>query len=327
MMAQVREVFGQDLPLALLFQGPTLSGLAQLIREDAGKHPLPTLIPIRRTGSKPPLFCVSRPNLNALGFMFLARRLPKDQPVFGLQSHMKEDGSFWTYSHQDYERKASEYIEAMQRIQPNGPYLLTGFCEGAHIAFEMARQLEVMNRSVAMIAILDAWPIENTISRSRFKLRNYARALRRWANMSAHDQLRLIEEKLWSHKPLSTHDSANGNNPKTSEFRNRIAVQLERRYWPGPDFKPPTYFGSVTLFRTAKQDFHRIRDYKMGWGARALGGVDVIPIAGAHTRILREPYVVDLASKMEDCISRALNKDPKASVSSSNECETVTVSA
>ena len=121
MMTQVREVFGQDLPLALLFQSSTLAGLAKLIREDAGKHPLPTLIPIRRTGSKPPLFCVSRPNLNALGFMFLARRLSKDQPVYGLQSQMKEDGSFWTYSQQDYEQKASQYIEAMRRIEPNGP--------------------------------------------------------------------------------------------------------------------------------------------------------------------------------------------------------------
>jgi thioesterase domain-containing protein len=304
-----------------------LTGLAQLIREDAGKHALPTLIPIRRTGSKPPLFCVARPNLNALGFMFLARRLSKDQPVFGLQSHMKEDGSFWTYSHQDYEQKAAEYIEAMRRIEPNGPYLLTGFCEGAHIAFEMARQLEAMNRPVAMIAILDAWPIENTISRSRFKLRSYMRALRRWANMSVHDQLRSIEKKLLRQTLSSVYDSANGNKTQTPEFRNRIAVQLERRYWPGPDFKPPTYSGNITLFRTAKQDFHRIRDYQMGWGSRALGGVDVIPIPGAHSRILREPNVIDLARKMEDCINRALNENPKPLIPSSNEYETVTVSA
>ena len=329
MIAQAREVFGQELPLGLLFQAPTLAGLADLIRQDAGKHALPTLIPIRRTGSKPPLFCVSRPNVNALGFIFLTRRLPKDQPVYGLQSQMKEDGSYWTYSQQDYETKAAQYIEAMRKIEPNGPYLLTGFCEGAHIAFEMARQLEAMDLPVGMIAILDAWPIENTISRRRFRLRSYMRALRRWANKGVDDQLRLIRQKLLKHNSSSASDPVDAFfiETATPEFQKIVAAQLERRYWPGPKFEPPTYSGTLTLFRSAKQDFCRISDYRMGWGSRALGGVEVIPIQGAHRLILREPYVTDLARKMEDCIRRALNEDPKPLVSSPNGFATATVQA
>jgi amino acid adenylation domain-containing protein len=329
MITKVRECFGDSLPLATLFQTSTLEGLARVLELESARVPLPTIIPIRSSGAKPALFCVSRPNVNALGFIFLARRLAADQPVFGLQTHMREDGSFWTYNQQDYEAKAAEYISAMREVQPNGPYLLTGFCEGAHIAFEMARQLEACNLPVAMIAILDAWPIENTVSRWRFKLRGYLRGLQRWASMDRKQRAQLLKTRLHS---TSSPDLGSDSLEERiglagAEFRTMRNEQMKKRYWPGRDFTPPTYGGRLTLFRTKKQDFSRIRDYQMGWGARSLGGVDVIPIPGAHALILREPYVIDLARKMDRCIERALENTQETSPSDSDAYPAVPVTA
>jgi thioesterase domain-containing protein/acyl carrier protein len=329
MIARVRECFGDRLPLATLFQTSTLGGLASVLELESARVPLPTIIPIRSRGTKPALFCVARPNVNALGFIFLTRHLSQDQPVFGLQAQMKEDGSFWTYNQQDYETKATEYISAMREVQPNGPYLLAGFCEGAHIAFEMARQLESCNVPVAMIAILDAWPIENTVSRVRFRLRGYFRGLQRWALIDHEQRARLVQAKLRS--TSSPHPGGRWfeGDPGTvgAEFRTMRAEQMKKRYWPGPDFTPPTYGGRLTLFRTRKQDFSRIRDYQMGWGARSLGGVDVIPIPGPHALILREPYVVDLAKKMEACIEHALENGQETSLSGSDTYPAVPATA
>ena len=307
MMGRIREVFGKELPLALLFQAPTLGGLADKIQRERGKYTLPTLIPIRAEGSKPPLFCISRPNANALGFIFLARSLSKDQPVYGLQSQMREDGRFWTFSQEDYEKKATEYIEAMLEVQPDGPYLLAGFCEGAHIGFEMARQLKVMGRTVAMLAILDAWPIENTIDRRRYKIRNFALMLRRFGRMSARNKWKMISRKLLNRNtPIRV--EVNGPHQITidPQFQRRAAEQAEQRYWPGPDFVPTIYSGKITVFRTAHREFHRIKDNQLGWGPRTQGGVEVVPIQGTHRLFLREPYVSDLAVKLEHRIDAAL---------------------
>jgi amino acid adenylation domain-containing protein len=320
MMGRIREVFGKELPLALLFQSPTLGGLADMLQRERGKYTLPTLIPIRAEGSKPPLFCISRPNVNALGFIFLARSLPQNQPVYGLQSQMKEDGRFWTFSQEDYEKKAAEYIEAMLAVEPEGPYLLAGFCEGAHIGFEMARQLVAMGRPVAMLAILDAWPIENTIDRRRYKLRNFGLTLRRFARMSTKHKWKMISRKLLNRNaPIRV--EVNGPHQITidSQFQRKAAEQAEKRYWPGPDFAPTIYSGKITVFRTAHRDFHRIKDEQLGWGPRTHSGVEVVPIQGNHRLFLREPYVADLATKLENRIDAALletsSKTSKAATS------------
>ena len=312
MMSRAREAFGCDLALTLLFSAPKLGELANIIQTERGKHPFKMVIPIRKTGSKPPLFCISRPNVNALGFIFLARNLSPDQPVIGLQSQMEKDGSTWVYDQIEYESKATEYIKAMREDYPNGPYLLTGYCEGAHIAFEMARQLELMNLPVAMIAILDAWPIENTVSRTKFILRGYWREVRRFYRMGMKGKFHFVTRSVFKRNTrISGKLPVDGAAEANARHRKLSAEQIEKRYWPGPDFVPTKYSGRLSLFRTKRQTNVRIGDYKMGWSERALGGVDVFRLPGRHELILREPNVIKLAHDMQDCIDRVLEHAPQ----------------
>ncbi|MDE3063502.1 MAG: amino acid adenylation domain-containing protein, partial [Acidobacteriota bacterium] len=307
MMTRAREAFGFDLPLTLLFSAPRLGELARVIQNERGKHPFKTIIPIRKGGNRPPLFCVARPNVNALGFVFLMRHLAPEQPVIGLQAQMEKDGSSWVYDQADYEAKAAEYIQAMREAYPDGPYFLTGYCEGAHIAFEMARMLEAQGLPVAMLAILDAWPVENTVSRTKYKLRGYLREFRKFRKLSLTGKLHFLTRNRFRKQqtqaaldPVAAAAAA-----KAAEQLRLANEQLRRRYWPGPDFVPTRWGGRLTLFRTDKQLHIRIRDYKMGWGQRALGGVDVIRVEGDHFLMLREPYVVDLAHNMQRVMDEA----------------------
>src|SRR5262249_21375261 len=57
LFAQIEQVFGKRLPLAALFQAPTVEQLAEVVRSDADSHSWPTMIPIQPLGSKPPFFC------------------------------------------------------------------------------------------------------------------------------------------------------------------------------------------------------------------------------------------------------------------------------
>ncbi len=94
MMTLAREAFGVLMCLLhLLFQASKLPRpCADHRLKSAGNFPFKTIIPIRKTGSRPPLFCISRPNANALGYVFnLTRNLSPDQPVIGLQTEMDKD--------------------------------------------------------------------------------------------------------------------------------------------------------------------------------------------------------------------------------------------
>jgi len=51
---------------------------------------------------------------------------------------------------------ATGYIEKIKRINPNGPYYLTGWSLGGTIAYEMARQLELADEDVHFIGLIDS---------------------------------------------------------------------------------------------------------------------------------------------------------------------------
>ena len=99
--------------------------------------------------------------------------------------------------------------------------------------------------------------------------------------------------------------SALGGSDAAKEKRN----PLHRIYFPGPDFVPRTYKGRIALFRAHEQPRQRIKDFSLGWGRLALGGVDVHYIPGGHTTVLKEPYVEGLANELKKCLIGA----PRAS--------------
>ena len=139
-------------------------------------------------------------------------------------------------------------------------------------------------------------------------MRNYWREFRKFRRKTLVDKLHVLTGSIFkrhsageaSGEPVSAADA------ELAFQRQLIAQQVEKRYWPGPDFVPTKYNGLLTLFRTKKQLKVRINDYKMGWGPRALGGVEVYPIDGSHFALLREPSVIYLAKQMQECIDRSL---------------------
>ncbi|MCP5049047.1 MAG: hypothetical protein GY940_17890, partial [bacterium] len=52
----------------------------------------------------------------------------------------------------------------IKKVQPHGPYLLAGWSLGGVIAFEMARQLEQLNREVRFLGLLDSRPPLDSIA-------------------------------------------------------------------------------------------------------------------------------------------------------------------
>ncbi|MCW7540954.1 thioesterase domain-containing protein [Aquabacterium sp. A7-Y] len=50
---------------------------------------------------------------------------------------------------------AAHYVQEIRRVQPQGPYLLGGYCEGARLAFEIAKQLTTRDAQVPILALVE----------------------------------------------------------------------------------------------------------------------------------------------------------------------------
>ncbi len=96
------------------------------------------IIPLQPHGTRPPVFAVAGHNGDVFCFRALARHLGADQPFYGLQPPGL-DGRREPLAR--LEDLAAYFAAEIRAFQPNGPYLIAGYCAGGTPAFELARQL------------------------------------------------------------------------------------------------------------------------------------------------------------------------------------------
>lgn len=297
-VSEIAKETGQRLPLVSFFQGPNIEYLASLLRQDVRSISWPTLVEIQAGGPNAPLFCVSIPNVNALGYRSLARYLGTDQPVFGLQGQYPED-LYGEHSRTAVEKIVTDYLEVLRAVRPTGPYQFVGLCRGAHIAYEMARRLEREGHEIALLGIIDTWVMENTYNKA-WLLTYHAKRLTSLT-------LRGIKKQLELFKNGKDALTNNGDKTSGSDFaevaeRKRKTIKL---YFPGPEFVPTSFAGRITVFRIRRQPRDRIHDEHLGWGKLARGGVDLHFISGGHGSVLREPHVQSLAAALKKCLRQS----------------------
>src|SRR4029078_12493748 len=85
------------------------------------------------------------------------RHLAPDRPVYGLQP-VGLDGR--RKLRRSVEEVALDYVRVIPTGQPNGPYLFSGYCCAGVAAYEVARQLEEQDEETALLAVIDASPID-----------------------------------------------------------------------------------------------------------------------------------------------------------------------
>ena len=290
LLAEIQRATGKEIPLAALFRGATIEYLARVVGgSETVSHA--TLTEVQRGGSLPPFFAAVVPGVNALGYLALARHMDPERPLYELQGPGPKTRQR-PYAPQEFTDMASEYIRAMRKVQPEGPYYLGGMCEGARIAFEMARLLESQGQKVNLLAIFDTWVIENSQNRLLWHFYLYSQWLRAWWRLPSLKKRRALSRALRS--------------TIKSLFRMNMTERSEwpKAYWP-ENYVPQKCNGNITIFKRRKQPFYYVRDPLMGWGSRTTGQVEVHLVSVVHNLILREPYVQDLAAKLKRCLDRS----------------------
>jgi thioesterase domain-containing protein/acyl carrier protein len=321
LMAQIQQALGRHLPLALLFQAPTIKQLATLLHEqtDVASWSWSSLVPIQPNGSAPPLFCVPGGGGNVLYFHALAQHLGPEQPFYGLQARGLDGESA---PHTRVEDMAAYYIEAIQAVQPQGPYVLGGHSFGGRVAFEMAQQLRKRGHEVARLFILDAsapvfagTPIPDdtaddvtlmvTIARLAERLFGQSLGITQ-AELQALDweaQLHYLNERLQAVNMLPR-----GGGVHQVRGLMQVSRAVSRiQYLPREVQLTP-----ITLLRASEyspedgfdDSLTLPQDPTWGWSRFATGRVEVYAVPGDHVTMMAEPHVRSLAERLSACLAR-----------------------
>jgi amino acid adenylation domain-containing protein len=308
MRTMIYEAFGWEIPLASLFQHPTIGHLAKLVEQSPQlllqESSSRILVSIQPEGSGAPFFCVHPVGGNVLCYAELAKALGRERPFYGLQSPIPKPGS---NSRMNIEQMAALYNGEIRQIQPTGPYLLGGWSMGGLVAFEMAKQLSEQGETIGLLAMFDTHPPEMEENADLPMLARFAadlsrqmgidtRALgERFLQLSPNEQWELVQETLVREGVLAT-DSAQRQLTNLLDVFTQNSAAIDRYILEKGGQR-------VIFFRAA--DGENQRDLSREWSTWAGGGLEFHLVAGDHYTMLRRPHVSVIAASLQRYLARA----------------------
>lgn len=162
LLANIQTHFKVQLPLAVIFQRPTIQEMAQTIR--LGKHQdyWEAMVPLRKSNTDPKgtLFCIPGAGGNVLYMQSLVQQISSHWDIYGCQPPGL-DGQ--TPVMRKVEDLASYYVDAiseqvlkdMPLNRVKTPFVLLGHSFGGLVAFELAEKLRQKGVDVQELIILD----------------------------------------------------------------------------------------------------------------------------------------------------------------------------
>ncbi|MHB9132567.1 MAG: amino acid adenylation domain-containing protein [Armatimonadota bacterium] len=303
LFARISKATGVRLPLATLFQAPTIRGLAALLRQEGWRPQFTSLVPIQTGGSKPPLFCVAAPGQYALSYRDLSLLLGQEQPFYGLQEQgLDVHGA----AHESIPEMAAHYLREMKAVQPTGPYYLAGVSFGGMVAFEMAQQLHAQGQEVAFVGLFDTMLREVTPHADRIRRKNPQQ--KTWAYRIARLRRYITQHASWEKlfifpaqkytKRLQywCYHLLGKQVPVT--LRDAVSHQFYRELRDTYRLQP--YPGTLTLFVALDVDAPTRptleEDPTLGWRGIA-DTLEIVYVPGGHMMI-QQPDVKELAVKL-----------------------------
>ena len=312
---EIERRFGKKLPLATLFQTPTIEKLAAALREQAWKPTWSPLVAIQPRGLRPPFFAVHGGYGEVMFYSELARCLGEDQPFYGLQAEGLDGNPI---RHTSMEAIARYYIQEIRRVQAHGPYFLGGYCTGGVVALEMAQQLRAAGEEVALLALFDTIHPEQSSPHSTVSKRIRLALEEAWA-LSPSEKMRYFAQRAkdrarWEISKLQKagydfkellyrlqKPEAEKTNGGPLPLKMPVWLMLQRA---NSAYKPRAYPGRIVLFRAIAADGRELV-HDRGWTQIAEGGLDICEVPGKHGTIFEHRYMPVLAKKLDACIRTA----------------------
>ncbi|WP_420643168.1 condensation domain-containing protein [Candidatus Leptofilum sp.] len=320
LFTELQSVTGHNLPLATLFQAPTIAALADLMRQGTDGDSWTSLVPIRSKGSKPPFFCIHGVTGDILWLKDLADLMDDDQPFYGIQARGL-DGEAEPFDRLD--EMAAYYLKQIRRVQPTGPYYLGGYCMGGDIAYEVARQLQAAGEEVPILTVIDPPPAdlsERAPLNGRFLINfvhNTPSWLREFMRLGGGEIYSRVRRKgrvalraLWQKIRSQSRDAGMtatdviDQADDLPEYRQKL---IESHLDALLHYTHSGYDGEVIVYEAKSRPLLNPGNHANEWVAYVSRPIIVRTLPGSHSSILHRPHVIQLAEDLQNSLDQAQN--------------------
>jgi thioesterase domain-containing protein/acyl carrier protein len=304
LFANIKQEFGITVPLHTIFQNKTVEQLACILRQDSVPSTWSPLVCLQPQGTKSPLFFVHSSGGSAFNYLQIATLMGTERPFYALHPRGIEPGDSF---HASIEEMAVDYVAAVRRVQPKGPYLLAGWSFGGTVNFEMARILEQAGETVPLLLMIDA-PAPA-------------------ANVFKTDDVEFLLDRVPHYHGVTLDELALQNSRETQVMYLLKAIKMAGLFT--PDIEPTAalhWFNLykhhnliVSLYRPSGPVNSKIIFFKPsekipfdlqmgktveGWEPFARGGIEAYETPGNHFNIISPVNTPVLVGKMTECIER-----------------------
>ena len=317
LVSRISALFNRELPVAAVFQYPTIEQLASLLRQSESGGTQSPVVAIRPHGTRTPLFLVHPAGGNAMCYYELAQQLSADRPVYGLQDPGFDDPAGPART---IEQMAELYLHAIRTIQPKGPYVLGGWSTGGPVAFEMATQLTGAGDPVPALILLDsAAPLAlhtEGVDRQQATTQAISSLSKRIAlyfgmTLSAAEnpgqELGLVEREGYFLEELKKRNVV-PSDTDVSFLRNFLRTS-ENNIRAAGNYRPPLYAGGVFLIRAEDmlpdlpdEEQEQYLKPTFGWQQFSEQTIQIDYVQGNHVSMMTPPYVKLLAEQLDRCL-------------------------
>ena len=314
LFSAVEKTFNRSLPVATIFQAPTIERFAGVLEQEGWLSAYSALVPIKPEGSAPPFFCVHSLGANLVSYGALAQRVGEDQPFYGLQPQGL-DGT--KPPHTRIEDMAAHYVEALRAVQRHGPYYLGGVCLGGVIAFEMAQQLLAAGENVGALLLMDSY-CPGTPQHLPTRTLDYGVVeqldwyLGDLMLLSAREKVKFVMTRMKNVMTRVGHGARSlagravpSFAPTEAEVERVMAHVKSANSQAWQHYKPKRYPRKIVLFWCSEVPTRCYRDRRLAWSEVADGGLEVHAIPGNHMTMVEPPHVETMAQTLRDCLLAA----------------------
>ena len=307
LMTAIRREWDLEVPVSELLQHGTIAELALRLRDDAGTGDAKAVVSLRKgTTETGPLFLFHPIGGNVFCYLELVRQLERGTAG---HSYAGSGAGDRRRSRSSIEAMAQRYLAEIRNIQPDGPYLLGGWCFGGIIAFEAARQLTHAGEEMAGIVLIDTRaPIPENVPSDgddatllSWFARDLASPFGKVLDIPPAALRDLPPDAMFDH----VLNAARGDRRSARRCRPWADAALLRGL-PGERHRASGYFPDAEEFKVTlflAQDEKADYGPALGWEGLVHGGLDLIEAPGNHNSIMYAPNVAKIASAIDSRFS------------------------
>ncbi|MEM7125920.1 MAG: alpha/beta fold hydrolase [Chloroflexota bacterium] len=312
LLAQLRTHLGlehDNLDVHTLLHAPTIAQLAALIHDgqmstteqhdQSEQHRNSLILPFQiGNPDYSPLILIHPAGGHVYLYREFVKHLPSKLPVYAIRGIGIEEGESPLNTIEDM---AVVYTEALQSVQPKGPYYLVGSSFGGLLAYAMAQYLISQGETVEFLAMFDT-PNQNDM---QIEVKDTADILSYFLNVGEDIEVDIQKLRMLSETEQIKFffQQKNDDSEDIAEALRTVQV-IKNNLRAMADYIPSPIPVKLHFFLAKERDDFITQPTAHGWISLAKGGIEIHTVPGNHISMNEEPNIQILSQQFLQCLQQ-----------------------